>query len=98
MMREAASIGPATIALVEAIMKAKPHPEQGFRSCLGIMHLVRTHGSERVEAATRHCSPSSSPAIGSRGIRFAVFSAATRLIIFLAALSLVEPVWGRFSK
>ena len=30
-MREAASIGPAAIALVEAIMKAKPHPEQGFR-------------------------------------------------------------------
>jgi transposase len=53
MMREAASIGPAAIALVEAIMKAKPHPEQGFRSCLGIMRLVRTYGSERVEAASR---------------------------------------------
>ena len=53
MMSEAASIGPAAIALVEAIMKAKPHPEQGFRSCLGIMRLVRTYGSERVEAASR---------------------------------------------
>ena len=53
MMSEAALIGPAAIALVEAIMKAKPHPEQGFRSCLGIMSLVRTYGSERVEAASR---------------------------------------------
>ena len=54
MIREAASIGPATIALVEAInLKAKPHPEQGFRSCLGMIHLVRTYGSERVEAASR---------------------------------------------
>ena len=53
MMNEAAKIGPATIALVEAIMKAKPHPEQGFRSCLGIISLVRTYGSERVEAASR---------------------------------------------
>jgi transposase len=53
MMREAAKIGPATIALVEAIMKAKPHPEQGFRSCLGIISLARTYGSERVEAASR---------------------------------------------
>lgn len=53
MMTEAASIGPAAIALVEAIMKAKPHPEQGFRSCLGIISLVRTYGSERVEAASR---------------------------------------------
>jgi hypothetical protein len=33
--REAEKIGPATIALFEAIMEAKPHPEQGFRSCLG---------------------------------------------------------------
>ena len=31
MLREAARIGPATVALCEAIMKAKPHPEQGFR-------------------------------------------------------------------
>ena len=37
MMSEAAKIGPATIALFEAIMNAKPHPEQGFRSCLGIL-------------------------------------------------------------
>ena len=53
MVNEAAKIGPATIALVEAIMKAKPHPEQGFRSCLGIMRLVRTYGTARVEAASR---------------------------------------------
>ena len=53
MMSEAARIGPATAALFEAIMKAKPHPEQGFRSCLGIISLVRTYGSERVEAASQ---------------------------------------------
>jgi transposase len=53
MMSEAAKIGPATIALVEAIMKAKPHPEQGFRSCLGIMRLVKTYGAARVEAASQ---------------------------------------------
>jgi len=53
MMREAAKIGSATVALTEAIMKAKPHPEQGFRSCLGIISLVRTYGDGRVEAACR---------------------------------------------
>ena len=53
MMRHAASIGPATIALVEAIMKAKPHPEQGFRAGLGILRLARTYGSARLEAACR---------------------------------------------
>ncbi len=49
--REAARIGPATIALVEAIMKVKPHPEQGFRACLGILRLARSYGSARTEAA-----------------------------------------------
>jgi hypothetical protein len=34
-------------------MKAKPHPEQGFRSCLGILSLVKSHGPERIEAAAR---------------------------------------------
>ena len=53
MMDEAAKIGPATVALFEAIMKAKPHPEQGFRSCLGIIGLGRTYGIARLEAAAR---------------------------------------------
>ena len=53
MMRHAASIGPGTIALVEAIMKAKPHPEQRFRACLGILRLARSYGSARLEAACR---------------------------------------------
>jgi transposase len=49
--REATQIGPATAGLVELILKAKPHPEQGFRACLGILRLVRSYGTERVEAA-----------------------------------------------
>jgi transposase len=53
MMDEAAVIGPATSALFEAIMKAKPHPEQGFRSCLGILGLGKSYGIARLEAAAR---------------------------------------------
>jgi len=52
-LREAEKIGPATVALFEAIMKAKPHPEQGFRSCLGILGLVKGYGPQRVEAAAQ---------------------------------------------
>jgi transposase len=51
MMGAAAKIGPATIALIEAIMKAKPHPEQGFRACLGILRLEKSYGAQRLEAA-----------------------------------------------
>ena len=43
--------GPATAGLVAAIMAGRPHPEQGFRSCLGIMRLGRRYGDERLEAA-----------------------------------------------
>jgi transposase len=52
MLRErAARIGPATVILVDVILRDRPHPEQGFRSCLGILRLGRSHGAERLEAA-----------------------------------------------
>ena len=46
-----ASVGPQTAALVEAILASRPHPEQGYRSCLGILRLARREGPERLEAA-----------------------------------------------
>jgi transposase len=44
-------IGPATAALTAAVMAERPHPEQGFRTCLGILALERTYGPARLEAA-----------------------------------------------
>jgi transposase len=44
-------IGPATAALCELILEQRPHPEQGFRACLGIIRLARPYGAQRVEAA-----------------------------------------------
>ncbi len=43
--------GPATAALAQAILDARRHPEQGYRSCLGIIRLADRYGTERVEAA-----------------------------------------------
>lgn len=37
--------------LFEKILTERPHPEQGFRACLGIVRLVRSYGDARVEAA-----------------------------------------------
>ena len=37
--------------LFEEIMKTRPHPEQGFRSCLGIMRLKKVHGEDRLKKA-----------------------------------------------
>jgi transposase len=44
-------IGAATGAVVRWQMENRPHPEQGYRSCLGLMRLAREFGDERLEAA-----------------------------------------------
>lgn len=43
--------GPSTARLIETIMTTRPHPQQGFRSCLGIMGLGKKYTNERLEAA-----------------------------------------------
>jgi transposase len=48
---EAALVGTATAALCELILDRRPHPEQGFRACLGIVRLVKPFGAARLEAA-----------------------------------------------
>jgi transposase len=45
--------GPNTAELAEAILTTRPHPEQGYRSCLGIIRLAERYGADRVEAAAR---------------------------------------------
>lgn len=43
--------GPATAELIGKILASRRHPQQGFRSCLGILRLSKTHGVQRLEAA-----------------------------------------------
>ena len=50
-VRWAEQTGPATAALASEILRSRPHPEQGYRSCLGILRLGRRYGVERLEAA-----------------------------------------------
>jgi transposase len=45
--------GPRCAELVRHILENKPHPEQGFRSCLGIIRLGNAVGADRLEAACR---------------------------------------------
>ncbi|HEY4180404.1 MAG TPA: IS21 family transposase [Kofleriaceae bacterium] len=47
----AGKVGTATHALCDAILADRPHPEQGFRSCLGILRLGKRYGEARLEAA-----------------------------------------------
>jgi transposase len=49
----ASKTGTATAQLVERIMAARTYPEQGYRSCLGIIRLGQHYEPERVEAAAK---------------------------------------------
>jgi transposase len=49
LQRDARGIGPNTEALIIAVMKRRPHPEQGFRTCLGVLRLFRSLDAARVE-------------------------------------------------
>ena len=49
--REASSVGDNTAILVDVILRSRPHPEQGFRSCIGILSLIKRFSAVRVDAA-----------------------------------------------
>jgi hypothetical protein len=51
MVHWAQSIGPHTARLFECILADKPHPEMGYRSCLGLIRLAEQYSSSRMEAA-----------------------------------------------
>jgi transposase len=59
-----ATIGRHTEALIHALLESRPHPEQGYRSCLGILRLAKQHGPARLDAACARAV-----AIGARSYR-----------------------------
>lgn len=53
MVQWAQKTGPSCAELVRQILQNKPHPEQGYRACLGIIRLGKAVGPDRLEAACR---------------------------------------------
>lgn len=70
----AATVGPAAAELMEKILTSRPHPEMGYRSCLGVLRLSKQYSLERLEAAARRavvlraCSYQSVKSILERGL------------------------------
>jgi biopolymer transport protein ExbD len=60
-IRWAETIGAETGAVAQHILKTKPHPEHGFRSCLGLIRLADKYTKERVENACRRARGIGSP-------------------------------------
>jgi len=63
LIRWAEQTGPHAAALVEQILIGRPHPEQGYRACLGLLRLGQRHGADRLEAACQR-------ALSIRGISY----------------------------
>lgn len=47
----AATVGPRCALLVERLLRQRRHPQQSFRSCLGVRSLVHKYDITRLEAA-----------------------------------------------
>ena len=52
-IRWAGKNGPETQNLISQILDSRTHPEQAYRSCLGIMRLAKRYSPERLEAASK---------------------------------------------
>jgi transposase len=57
----ASRIGKATAQTVESVMKNRSHPQQGFRSCMGIISLGKEFTQDRLEAACSRALAIGSP-------------------------------------
>jgi hypothetical protein len=59
-IRWAEKTGPHTAQLLQAIIDSRAHPEQGYRSCLGILRLDKHYPKQRLENAAaralRYCN------------------------------------------
>jgi transposase len=53
----AEEIGPHTSQLIAAVLDARRHPQQAYRSCLGILGLGKRYSNARLEAACRRALP-----------------------------------------
>lgn len=54
-------IGEATRELVKHLLWTRPHPEMGYRSCLGLLGLKKRFGQERLEAACQRALDNGTP-------------------------------------
>ena len=57
----AREIGPQTCNLVKSLLLNRAHPEQGFRSCMGLLGLAKRYGAVRLEQACKRAMALGSP-------------------------------------
>ena len=89
----ALAIGPATRDVVKWQLENRPHPEQGYRACLGLLNLAKQFGEPRLEAACRRALAIGSPTRKSiKSILEAKLDAAIRMAV-VRKRELILVVW-----
>jgi transposase len=78
------SVGPPVGELVEKILNTRPHPEHGYRACMGLKRLFKRYGPERLTAACQR-------ALATGGVSYSSVDAILKHDLDRAPL-LVEPV------
>lgn len=73
------SVGPSTGAMVEGILERRPHPEQGYRSCLGLLSLSKKYSPERLEQAC--CRALALGAINAKSVRSILAKGLDRIVV-----------------
>jgi transposase len=61
----AKDLGPNVQLMTQAMLDRKPHPEQAYRACLGMLNLSRTYDKQRMDAACRQAVAIHSPTVKS---------------------------------
>ena len=57
----ALDIGPNTKEVIQHALQKAAHPEQGYRSCFGILSLAKRYGKDRLESASYRALAIGSP-------------------------------------
>jgi transposase len=83
-------IGPMTEELCDRILREKPHPEQGYRACMGIARLGKRFGHDRVEAAATRALWTG--AVSYRSVRNMLEAGLDRSAVFEDSVSAAAPV------
>ena len=52
----ATQVGPQTRTVIERVLQARTHPQQGYRTALGILRLAKAYGNDRLEAACQRAA------------------------------------------
>jgi len=47
------SIGDDVAEMIRVVLKSRKHPEQAFKTCMGILNLVKEHGPDRLNKACK---------------------------------------------